>query len=70
MALPSKYGDFSALDDLGRVLTSPMVQVVDGIYQRDQPEPGPHLILSAPGTNLSFDIIRREDASFIVRVLS
>lgn len=68
MKIPAEYGDFSALEDLAEIFESSAVLVQYGVYGDDKPEPGPHVLLSAPTVRRSFDVIRREDGSFILRV--
>ena len=66
--LPNKYGDFSDLEKLMKIMASQHVVTAYGQYDASQPHPGPHIMFTSVESDIGFDFIKQADGTYIVCV--
>ena len=67
--LSNKYGDFSDLEDLMKIMAGrEPIFTTHGPYDDSQPHPGPHVMFTSMESDLGFDFIKQNDGTYIVCV--
>lgn len=64
----NRYGDFSDLEGLIKILDDEGIVVAEGKYDASQPNPGPHVLLSSVHAKSSYDFIKAGEGTYVVKV--
>jgi len=66
--LPKKYGDFTELERLDEVLTSKNLIVAEGEYPVGSSAPGPHIMVSSPDSDVTFDFVKKGIGQYVLYI--